>query len=57
MKRGAVHVVAVAAYFIPPVSAALMALLFREVASGWLIPGALLITAGAVIAARSSGAQ
>lgn len=55
MKRGSVHLVAVAAYIIPPVSAALMAVLFSEAASGWLIPGALLITAGAVVAARSGG--
>lgn len=54
MKRGAAHLIAVAAYFIPLVSAALMAVLFHEAATGWLIPGALFITGGAFVAARAS---
>jgi drug/metabolite transporter (DMT)-like permease len=56
MKRGDARVVAVAANFIPLANAGLVALLFHEAASPWLIPGALLITAGALVARRASRA-
>jgi drug/metabolite transporter (DMT)-like permease len=57
MKRGASQVLAVAAYFIPVVSAGLMALLFHETAGPGLLAGAALITAGAVVAGRAGLAR
>jgi drug/metabolite transporter (DMT)-like permease len=54
MKGGEAQVIAVAANFIPLASAGIMALLFREAAEPWLIPGAVAVTAGAIIARRAS---
>lgn len=53
MKEGHAHLMAALAYFIPVVSALLVGLLFRESLSWWLLPGALMITAGAWIAGRA----
>jgi drug/metabolite transporter (DMT)-like permease len=54
VKRGKVRLIAVCAYFIPVVSAALMALMFRETMSQTLIPGAVLIALGAYLARRAA---
>lgn len=53
VKRGNVHLLAVLAYFIPIVSAALIALVFRQSMSPWLIPGACLIALGAWLGRRA----
>lgn len=53
VKEGNAHLMAVLAYFIPVVSALLIGLLFREALSWTLLPGALMITAGAWIANRA----
>jgi drug/metabolite transporter (DMT)-like permease len=50
MKRGAAPLIAVVAYCIPLVAAGLMAAIFHRAASAGLIPGAVLIALGAVLA-------
>ena len=56
VKRGAVHLLALLAYFTPIGSAALVAVFFKEAVSPGLFPGAAMIAAGAwlgKLAARS----
>ena len=53
MKRGTVGFISLLAYFIPVGSSLLIALFFRESMNPGLIPGALLITAGAWIVQRA----
>ncbi|MCE5228240.1 EamA family transporter [bacterium] len=50
MKRGAVHLISLLAYFIPIGSSVLIGLFFRQALSSGLIVGAVLIAAGAWIA-------
>jgi drug/metabolite transporter (DMT)-like permease len=54
IKRGAAHMIALLAYFIPVVSALLIGLLFREAISPGLLPGALMIVAGAYLGSRAN---
>ncbi len=49
MKRGHVQFVALLAYFIPIASTALIALVYRKSMSPMLLPGAAMITAGAML--------
>ncbi|MBN1865850.1 EamA family transporter [Candidatus Sumerlaeota bacterium] len=53
IKRGSVHLIAVLAYFVPVVSALLIAWLYRESLSPGLFPGAVMIAAGAFLGKRS----
>lgn len=54
MKRGAVGLISLLAYFIPIGSSLLIGLFFRESMNPGLIPGAVLITAGAWIVQRAT---
>jgi drug/metabolite transporter (DMT)-like permease len=54
VKKGHVALISTLAYFIPIGSTLLIALLFREAMGPGLIPGAVLIAAGAWLAGRSS---
>jgi drug/metabolite transporter (DMT)-like permease len=54
VKRGNVALISTLAYFIPIGSTLLIALLFRESAGPGLIPGSVLIAAGAWLASRSA---
>jgi len=53
VKRGDVRLISLLAYFIPVGSSVLLGLVFRESLGPGLIPGALLITAGAWVAGRA----
>ena len=53
IKRGAVHLAAILAYFIPIGSTLLVALFFRKALTIGLLPGAALITAGAYVGKRA----
>ena len=53
IKRGAVHLIAVMAYFIPIGSAILVGTFFREALTPGLLPGAAMITAGAYLGRRA----
>ena len=57
VKRGNVHLLSLLAYFIPVGSSILIGLFFRESLGRGLLPGALLITAGAWLAGRSGGSS
>jgi drug/metabolite transporter (DMT)-like permease len=54
IKGGNVHLIAVLSYFTPVGSALLIGLLFREALNPALVPGALLITAGAWLGRRAA---
>ena len=54
IKRGAVHLVTLLAYFIPIGSAVLIGLFFKEAMSRWLIVGAMMIAAGAWVGHRAA---
>ena len=56
VKRGNVPLISTLAYFIPVGSTLLIGLLFREAMGPGLIPGAVLIAAGAWLAGRSASA-
>jgi drug/metabolite transporter (DMT)-like permease len=49
VKRGSAHLLAVLAYFIPVGAAVLIGLLFKEAVSPGLLPGAMMIAAGAFL--------
>ena len=49
IKRGAVQLIAVMSYFIPLFSAILIGVFFREALNARLVPGAIMITAGAYL--------
>ncbi len=53
MKRGTVGLISLLAYFIPVGSSLLIGLFFRESMYPGLIPGAVLIAAGAWIVQRA----
>jgi len=53
MKRGAVQFIATASYFIPVGSMLLIGLFYREAMSPMLIPGALLVAAGAWVSGKA----
>ena len=54
IKRGAIHLIAVMAYFIPIGSALLIGLFFTRAMTVGLLPGAAMITAGAYLGRRAT---
>ncbi len=57
VKKGAVHLIAALAYFIPIGSSLFIGLIFKEAMSSGLLPGALLIALGAWLVRHSSHDQ
>jgi drug/metabolite transporter (DMT)-like permease len=57
MKRGAVHFISLLAYLIPVGSSLLLGFFFKASLNPGLLPGALLIAAGAWLAGGSGGSE
>lgn len=53
VRRGSTHLIAVLAYFIPIMSAILIGVLFKRAFSWGLLPGAAMITAGALLSRKA----